>query len=63
MTHNNILNECNCECHFNDNIVHCVPCCYECRYCNRTIFSFHIYDHEKECKKNQKMNNPGDDNG
>jgi predicted Rossmann fold nucleotide-binding protein DprA/Smf involved in DNA uptake len=39
--------ECNCECHGNDNIMHCAPCCYKCPFCEINIPTY-VFDHHKE---------------
>ena len=49
--------ECNCECHINDNIIHCAPCCYRCPYC---LVNIRIYFHDEhiiKCKGNYNEKN------
>ena len=45
------VEECNCDCHTNPDIVHCAPCCAECCYCGKRIkmpfFNSHRMEHER----------------
>lgn len=54
----NSKHECNCSCHHNKAIMHCVPCCFTCQYCRARIRRTNIERHEEECKKKYgKLNN------
>lgn len=47
----NKFDECNCECHHNRSMMHCVPCCYECQYCGKNIVRLNFDEHVELCKK------------
>lgn len=34
---------CDCECHSNPDVMHCMACCLPCPYCNAHI-KYHYYD-------------------
>ena len=40
---------CNCSCHTRD-LVHCLPCCEQCKKCRKNIVHSYIQSHEKFCK-------------
>lgn len=42
---------CDCKCHENPNIMHCMPCCYECEFCGILIKTGCMGIHQKECKE------------
>lgn len=48
MNHDDI---CDCRCHEDENIVHCFPCCYSCKYCGQDIKWYSFEEHEKYCKE------------
>ena len=43
-------NECTCDCHTNESIMHCMPCCHTCPNCGKYI-KFSYEEHVKECSK------------
>lgn len=52
---NRNLDECNCGCHNppeGAKIMHCIPCCRQCPYCQKNIGLFAFDKHKKQCKKN-----------
>ena len=40
---------CDCDCHTNDGVMHCVPCCYPCAVCGENVTNLLI--HERDCFK------------
>jgi hypothetical protein len=43
-----VVIECHCICHGNDDVKHCMPCCSTCGYCGRNIkygMETHMRDH------------------
>lgn len=48
--------ECQCACHINTDIKHCVPCCAVCSWCGRRI-RIGLFDiHERTCLSRPKDN-------
>lgn len=45
----NQLDECECGCHHNDNIMHIVACCSQCSVCEKRI-KYNFDKHHTECK-------------
>jgi len=45
------LEECMCECHFNEYVEHIIPCCEQCRYCEKRI-KISATLHEMRCPDN-----------
>jgi len=43
------LEVCDCSCHRNKNVKHCMPCCGTCPHCRRHIRFFHLEPHIKAC--------------
>lgn len=43
--------ECNCECHNNNFIMHFMPCCGVCPHCHKNIDSYYYNDHVTRCEK------------
>lgn len=46
-----LIEECNCECHSSEHVMHCVPCCSPCSYCGKNI-RYSPEQHEKQCSLN-----------
>ena len=42
--------ECNCDCHKYDGVMHFVPCCDICHVCKKNI-KYRYESHVKECKQ------------
>ena len=48
--------DCDCRCHTNPDIVHCVACCNRCPYCGARIRMVFYESHMEECiKEHQKV--------
>jgi len=45
------FDECNCQCHHNDYVRHCVPCCNTCPHCFKDITHFSYSVHIKHCEE------------
>ena len=45
------FNECNCPCHGNPHMEHCMPCCAECSLCGKKIRNYCMDTHLIECRK------------
>lgn len=43
------LEECDCDCHGELNIMHIIPCCTICRYCHKRVSTL-IELHEQTCE-------------
>ncbi|MFA5747790.1 MAG: hypothetical protein WC872_01620 [Candidatus Absconditabacterales bacterium] len=46
---------CHCDCHTNDSMKHCVPCCYECPNCHENIITIKFFNHVEDCTGNYRM--------
>jgi len=40
--------ECSCDCHENEYVMHMMPCCEQCPHCKKNI-QYSIDEHVKEC--------------
>jgi hypothetical protein len=45
------FDECDCNCHKNENVMHCIPCCVTCPICKKHIKSHSFRRHLEDCKK------------
>lgn len=45
-----LFEECNCECHTDDEMEHIGPCCKKCPKCERNIKLYAYDDHFKYCE-------------
>jgi|CXWK01.1.fsa_nt_gi hypothetical protein len=55
---------CNCECHRDpENVQHCMPCCFFCSKCGRSIKAICFDDHEKRCGNLLGLTKQDGDNG
>ncbi len=49
---------CNCECHSNSDMHHCMPCCEICPNCNKRIKHSFIDDHKQQCQSVSNYQDP-----
>ena len=38
---------CDCDCHSNRGVMHCIPCCYPCPDCGERIENGHMSGHKR----------------
>lgn len=43
--------QCDCSCHSNDSIKHCIPCCKKCDICGKNIKLHHYNLHINNCNE------------
>ena len=53
------FDECNCDCHRNEYVVHAFACCHKCPKCGKNIVMLSYDKHVKECKEVHYTNSAG----
>lgn len=43
--------ECSCECHQNEDMMHAMACCHQCPYCYKNIATYLYDEHLLKCSK------------
>lgn len=51
MDYSKDIDECDCDCHRNKDIMHCVPCCIKCPICKKNIRTHSFRRHLEDCRK------------